>query len=220
MSNDQPNVLLIMTDQHRHDLMSCVGDSIVPTPNIDRIAGRGVRFANAYSSYPVCVASRMAMLTGLYAHQTGVIDNTDFLDWRYRTMAHHFADSGYLTGLIGKMHFGDAHNHGFDYYLSINDWLMYLGPNAYHFANEIASNPHAKDNFFSTVFDTGAGFPDVYDLWDGKGSPWAGQVVQSDFHSMASELPAEDHLDMFVARESSKFLQRYKDQPFFCVLRL
>ncbi len=215
MSADRPNVLLIMTDQHRHDLMTCAGESIVPTPNIDRIARRGVRFTNAYSSYPVCVASRMAMLTGLYAHQTGVIDNTDFLDWRYRTMAHHFADSGYLTGLIGKMHFGDAHNHGFDYYLSINDWLMYLGPNACHFANEIASNPHAKDNFYRTVFDTGAGFPDVYDLWDGKGSPWEGRVTQSDFRSMASELPAEDHLDMFVARESGKFMQRYKDQPFF-----
>ena len=125
MSADRPNVLLIMTDQHRHDLMSCVGDSIVPTPHIDRIAQRGVRFANAYSAYPVCVAARMAMLTGLYAHQTGVIDNTDYLDWRYRTMAHHFADQGYLTGLIGKMHFGDAHNHGFEYYLSINDWLMF-----------------------------------------------------------------------------------------------
>ncbi|MBT7587640.1 MAG: sulfatase-like hydrolase/transferase [Gemmatimonadetes bacterium] len=214
MPNDRTNVLLIMTDQHRHDLMSCVGDSVVPTPNIDRIARSGVRFANAYSAYPVCVAARMAMLTSLYAHQTGVIDNTDYLDWRYRTMAHHFADQGYLTGLIGKMHFGDANNHGFEYYLSINDWLMYLGPNAHHFANEIASNPHGS-SFFNSVFDTGAGFPDVYDLWDGKGSPWAGKVTQSDFRSMASELPAEDHLDMFVARESGKFLQRYKEQPFF-----
>jgi arylsulfatase A-like enzyme len=215
MPADRPNVLLIMTDQHRHDLMSCVGDSVVPTPNIDRIARRGVRFSNAYSAYPVCVSARMAMLTGLYAHQTGVIDNTDYLDWRYRTMAHHFSDHGYLTGLIGKMHFGDAHNHGFEYYLSINDWLMYLGPKAYHFANEIASNPHAGDTFFRSVFDTGAGFPDVSDLWDGRGSPWVGQVTQSDYRSMASQLPAEDHLDMFVARESGKFLQRYKEQPFF-----
>ena len=175
MSADRPNVLLIMTDQHRHDLMSCVGDSVVPTPHIDRIAQRGVRFTNAYSAYPVCVAARMAMLTGLYAHQTGVIDNTDYLDWRYRTMAHHFADQGYLTGLIGKMHFGDAHNHGFEYYLSINDWLMYLGPKAQHFANEIANNPHGS-SFYNSVFDTGAGFPDVYDLWDGRGSPWAGKV--------------------------------------------
>jgi choline-sulfatase len=212
---ERPNVLLIMTDQHRLDLMTCAGKDVVHTPNVDRIAKRGVRLENTYCPYPVCVASRMAMLTGLHAHQTGAIDNTDFLDWRYRTMAHHFAENGYLTGLIGKMHFGDAHNHGFDYYLSINDWLMYLGPQVQHFANEIGSNPPNKEHFFRTMYDTGAGFPDVYDLWDGKGSPWRGHVTQSDFKSMASEIPAEDHLDMFVARESAKFLRRYKDQPFF-----
>ena len=72
MPADRPNVLLIMTDQHRSDLMSCAGDSFVPTPNIDRIARRGVRFTNAYSAYPVCVAARMAFLTGLYAHQAGI----------------------------------------------------------------------------------------------------------------------------------------------------
>jgi choline-sulfatase len=215
MPSRQPNILLVMTDQHRADLMGCAGRDLVPTPNIDRIARQGVRFENAYCAYPVCVASRMAMLTGLHAHQTGAIDNDDHLDWRYRTMAHHFADQGYLTGLIGKMHFADAHNHGFEYYLSINDWLMYLGPQVQHYANEIASNPGAKDLFLRTMYDTGAGFPDVYDLWDGKGSPWAGKVQQYDFRSMASDIPADDHLDMFVARESAKFLRQYRDQPFF-----
>ncbi|MBT3291294.1 MAG: sulfatase-like hydrolase/transferase [Victivallales bacterium] len=214
-TNQRPNVLLIMTDQHRCDFMNCAGWDGVPTPSVDRIARSGVRFENAYGAYPVCVASRMAMLTGLHAHQTGAINNDDTLDWRYRTMAHHFGDSGYLTGLIGKMHFADAHNHGFEYYLSINDWLMYLGPQVQHYANEIASNPPNKNHFLRSVFDTGAGFPDVYDLWDRKGSPWAGNVQQYDFHSMASDIPAEDHLDMFVARESAKFLRRYRDQPFF-----
>ncbi len=131
-TTEKPNVLFIMTDQHRHDLMTCAGRDIVPTPNIDSIAERGVRFTNAYCPYPVCVASRMSMLSGLYAHHTGAINNTDRLDWRYRTIAHHFAASGYLTALIGKMHFNDAHKHCFQYYLSINDWLMYLGPKARH----------------------------------------------------------------------------------------
>ncbi len=128
MKAEKPNVLFIMTDQHRADLMTCEGRDLLPTPNIDRVASRGVRFTNAYCPYPVCVASRMSLLTGLYAHNTGAINNTDRLDWRFRTMAHHFFDQGYLTGLIGKMHFNDAHKHGFEYYLSINDWFMYLGP--------------------------------------------------------------------------------------------
>jgi choline-sulfatase len=204
-----------MTDQHRADLMTCAGRDLVPTPHIDRIAARGVRFENAYCPYPVCVASRMALLTGLYAHTTGVITNKDRLDWRYRTVAHHFAENGYLTGLIGKMHFNDAHKHGFAYYLSINDWLMYLGPKVQHYADEIASHPH-NEYFFRTVHDAGAGLPDVEDLWDGP-SPWVGHVTRSSFESMASKLAPEDHLDMFVARESEKFLKRHREEPFFLV---
>jgi choline-sulfatase len=212
---DGPNVLVIMTDQHRADLMSCAGRDLVPTPNIDRIAARGVRFANAYCPYPVCVASRMAMLTGLYAHSTGAITNLDRLDWRYRTMAHHFAEHGYLTGLVGKMHFLDAHNHGFAYYMSINDWLMYLGPKVRHYANEIANHPLGPQ-FFKTVDDNGAGLPDVDGLWL-KGSPWVGNVEKWNFESMASSLEPEDHLDMFIAREAAKFITRYRRQRFFLV---
>jgi len=214
-TDERPNVLVIMTDQHRYDLMTCAGREIVPTPNIDRIAARGVRFSHAYCPYPVCLASRSALLTGLYAHNTGAINNQDRLDWRFRTMANHFGDHGYLTGLIGKMHFNDAHKHGFEYYLSVNDWLMYLGPKVRHYANEIANHPIAPV-FFDTLVDDGAGFPDVSDLWDGP-SPWVGQVDRLDFKSMASDLDPEDHLDMFIARESTKFLGRYRDQRFFLV---
>ncbi|MHC4368872.1 MAG: sulfatase family protein [Planctomycetota bacterium] len=211
----KPNVLLIMTDQHRADLMTCAGRDLVPTPNVDRIASRGVRFNNAYCPYPVCVASRMALLTGLYSHSTGAITNRDNLDWRYRTMANHFAENGYLTGLIGKMHFVDAHNHGFEYYMSINDWLMYLGPKVQHYANEIANHPLGP-NFFKTVDDSGAGLPDIDGLWL-RGSPWVGNVEKWNFDHMASPLEAEDHLDSFIARESGKFITRYREQPFFLV---
>lgn len=214
-STDHPNVLVIMTDQHRHDLMTCAGRDLVPTPGIDRIAQNGVRFTNAYCPYPVCVASRMSLLTGLYPHNTGAIDNVDPLDWRYRTMANHFSDNGYLTGLIGKMHFNNAHNHGFEYYLSINDWLMYLGPKVQHYADEIASHQHTE-HFFNTVDDSGAGFPDIERLWKGPG-PWVGNVKRYGFDSVASRLQAEDHLDMFIARETEKFLRQYRNQRFFLV---
>ncbi|MFP4581520.1 MAG: sulfatase [Candidatus Sumerlaeia bacterium] len=214
--NRKPNVLIIMTDQHRADFMNCAGWDHVATPNIDRIASNGVRMERAYCPYPVCVASRMSMLTGLYSHTTGAITNEDRLDWRYRTMAHHFGENGYLTGLIGKMHFLDAHNHGFEYYLSVNDWLMYLGPKAQHYANEIASHPLSR-NFTRTVFDHGAGFPDVVDLWEDDHSPWVGNVTESDYKLMASELDLDDQLDTFIARESIKFMERYREQPFMLV---
>jgi choline-sulfatase len=208
----RPNVVVIMTDQHRHDLMGCAGRSEVPTPNIDRIAKRGLRFTEAYCSSPICVASRMSMLSGLAAHTNGVKGNTDRLDWRYRTIAHHFAEQGYLTGLIGKMHFNDAHKHGFEYYLSINDWLCYLGPKQQQYANEIASHP-LSPNFFDSMYDTGAGFPDIEDLWKGP-SPWVGKVERHDFASMTSQLSEEDQLDAFLTRASVKFIQDNREQPF------
>ncbi len=216
MNKRKPNILVIMTDQHRWDYMSCLGSSPVPTPNIDRIAEKGVLFTNAYSPYPVCVASRMSFLTGQYAHTTGAITNEDHLDWRYRTAAHHFSDNGYVSGLIGKMHFGTARKHGFDYYMSVNDWLMYLGPKAGHYADEIASHP-LTEHFTETVYDTGAAFPDVEHVWKDDLSPWRGHVTRSDFRTTASELDPEDHLDMFIARETVSFLETHAEDPCFAI---
>jgi len=216
MKSNRPNILVIMTDQHRADYLSCLGSSPVPTPNIDRIARKGVTFTNAYCPYPVCVASRMSFLTGQYAHTTGAITNKDHLDWRYRTIAHHFNDQGYITGLIGKMHFGTAHNHGFEYYMSVNDWLMYLGSKVQYYADEIASHP-TSENFTQTVYDTGAAFPDLEHVWESDISPWVGHVNRSDFRTMASALDAEDHLDMFIARETVKFIEKHDEEPLFLV---
>jgi arylsulfatase A-like enzyme len=87
---DRPNVLILMSDQHRPDLMTCAGRDMVPTPHLDRIAEHGVRFTNAYCPYPVCVGSRTSFLSGLYAHHHGAVSNELSLDWRTRTIAHHF----------------------------------------------------------------------------------------------------------------------------------
>lgn len=211
----KPNVLIIMTDEHRPDLMTCAGRSTVPTPHLDRIAERGVRFENAYCSNPVCAPSRMSMMSGLYSHNTGVVDNLATLDWRMNTMPHHFAANDYLTALIGKMHFSTAHNHGFEYYMSINDWLMYLGPKVGLYANEIANHTICP-RYLETAADFGSGFPDLEDIWDTIG-PWASQVEHWEYDDVASKMDACDHLDMFVARETVKFLRKYQDQPFFAV---
>jgi choline-sulfatase len=208
-----PNVLILMSDQHRPDLMTCAGRDLVPTPHLDRIAEHGVRFTNAYCPYPVCVGSRTSFLSGLYAHNHGAVSNEMSLDWRTRTIAHHFRDRGYVTGLIGKMHLNQPHLHGFDYHLGFNDWLMYLGPKTQLYANDIASHQHGAQ-FFKTVLDHGSGFPELPYLWS-QGSPWAGKVRLND--KVGSDLEAEDHVDAFVARESTRFLSQFKDHPFFLV---
>ena len=71
----QPNLLFLMTDQMRFDAMSCAGNSVLATPNLDRLARDGVRFENDMCPFPVCVPSRVGMLTGKSMANTGVRGN-------------------------------------------------------------------------------------------------------------------------------------------------
>jgi len=100
----RPNVLVIQPDQHRGTIMRCAGDEQVITPNLDRLAAEGVRFANCASSSPVCSPFRGTFQTGLYPHTHGVDRNNVLLDPKLTTFAEVFAGTGYATGYIGKWH--------------------------------------------------------------------------------------------------------------------
>jgi arylsulfatase A-like enzyme len=73
----RPNLLLFMTDQQRVDSIGAFGNAVAQTPNIDALAARGTRFANAYSQHSACSQSRISMLTGWYPHVAGhrTLDN-------------------------------------------------------------------------------------------------------------------------------------------------
>ena len=61
----RPNILYLMSDQHRFDCVGCSGNGVIRTPHLDRIAREGVRFSSAWSSTPTCTPARSAILTGL-----------------------------------------------------------------------------------------------------------------------------------------------------------
>ena len=64
----RPNVLVLMSDQHKRSCMGSAGDPIAKTPHLDQLAEQSVRFTSAYCNNPVCTASRASILTGLYSH--------------------------------------------------------------------------------------------------------------------------------------------------------
>ncbi len=103
-----------MTDQHAARALGVAGDPAAQTPALDALAARGTRFTNAYCPAPLCVPSRMAFLTGLEPHVSGVRTNDDFLPSDIPTIAHALGAAGYDTRLIGRMHFyGPDQQHGF-----------------------------------------------------------------------------------------------------------
>ncbi|HJZ94864.1 MAG TPA: sulfatase-like hydrolase/transferase, partial [Candidatus Solibacter sp.] len=205
------NVLLLMSDQHRRDCFGIEGKGPARTPNLDNLARSGMRFGSAYCSNPVCTPSRASLLTGLYTHNHQAWSNTTPWPFEHKTMAHYFGSAGYMTALIGKMHFVDAQTHGFDYHLDFNDWYQYLGPKTKLYADELSRA------------NSGSGMPQIDDLWRDQGDPWKdARTLDAREGSVAvgrvSEIPEADHFESFVARETIRFLRTHgKRQPFFAI---
>src|SRR6056297_3126255 len=100
----RPNVLWLFSDQHRFDAMSCAGDPNVETPHLDRLAGEGTRFANAYSTCPLCAPFRATLYTGQYIHTHGVISLFRPLLPVHPELPGTLRVHGYHTSHMGKWH--------------------------------------------------------------------------------------------------------------------
>ncbi len=152
----RPNILFIITDQHRADHVGFMGNDVVRTPNLDAIAERGTVFENAWVSNPVCMPNRSTIMTGRMPSTHGVIFNDRSLEWGASTHVGQFRSAGYRTALIGKSHLQhgmsrnsmtpakgepavrDSHPSGWD---RLEDEEMYLD-----------GNPDWPDDFYG--FDT------------------------------------------------------------------
>jgi choline-sulfatase len=210
-SSRPKNILWLMSDQHRPHALGVDGNPVAHTPNLDNLARSGTRFDQAYCTNPVCVPSRASLLTGLYSHHHGANNNAIPLSFSHKTIAHYLGRAGYMSGLIGKMHFVDAQTHGFDYHLDFNDWFQYLGPKTKIFADELGKR------------NSGSGNPQIDDLWRDFGDPWSGGREDDGRQGLVpvgrvSKLEEQDHFESFVTRESVRFLKNQgKQQPFFLI---
>lgn len=123
-SGTRPNILFIMTDQQSYNMMSCMGNKWLSTPNMDRIASMGYRFDKNYCVNPVCMPSRFSLLTGHYASEVGVKENSSAADiskvkeiTSESALGNIFRKAGYDTLYSGKTHlYGtkDVSEYGFE----------------------------------------------------------------------------------------------------------
>ncbi len=126
------NLIFILTDDHRHDAMSCAGDRFIQTPNMDRLASQGIRFTNAFVTTALCSPSRASFLTGKYVHEHGKWDNINTeLSLEHKIFPQYLQGAGYKTAFIGKWHMNDEIDEsrpGFDRWVSFRGQGVYENP--------------------------------------------------------------------------------------------
>ena len=104
----KPNIIFILTDDHRWDAMSKLGHPVVETPRLDRLSDEGVHFTNAFVTTSLCSPSRASFLTGTYAHTHGVKNNLTPWNNQNVTFLELLKKAGYTTSFIGKWHMPGA----------------------------------------------------------------------------------------------------------------
>jgi N-acetylglucosamine-6-sulfatase len=121
VSSKRPNVVFILTDDQRWNCLGLADNSVMSTPNIDRLGREGVFFRNAFCTTSLCSPSRASILGGLYAHSHGVVNNFTEYPVDLPTFPRQLQKAGYQTAYIGKYHMGEKNDDkrpGFDYFVT------------------------------------------------------------------------------------------------------
>ncbi|MGH9524016.1 MAG: sulfatase family protein [Terriglobales bacterium] len=148
-SGQRPNFVFLLGEGVRYDEMSWAGNPIIKTPNIDRLAREGVAFRNAFVVNALCSPTRATLLTGMYSHTTGVIDNRDrSIPPEFPLISDMLRDAGYEVAFVGKSHVhGSLRDHDWDYYFGFNGQAVYYHPAMYEGSHGQYTGPTFYDGY-------------------------------------------------------------------------
>ncbi len=139
----RPNILFIFSDDHAQQAISAYGSQVNQTPNLDRLASAGVRFANSFVVNSICTPSRATLLTGQYSHLNGVpVFNR--IDGTRDNVAKQLQAGGYYTGVIGKWHLGSDPT-GFDRWIVLPGHGRYWNPSFLVPGREVSLQGHCTE---------------------------------------------------------------------------
>lgn len=116
-----------MSDDHAYQAISAYSNTLIETPNIDRLANEGMLFTNASVTNSICAPSRATILTGKHTHINGKIDNIMPFDTTQVTFPQLFQNAGYTTAMYGKLHFGNNPK-GVDDFMILPGQGHYINP--------------------------------------------------------------------------------------------
>ncbi|MFQ6041662.1 MAG: sulfatase [Candidatus Poribacteria bacterium] len=205
----KPNIILITADHMRHDALACNGNKFIQTPNLDRLAKSGITFSNSFTPNPICVPARASITTGNYPHKcTGFKTNSGKIKDGQPLIAQHFADAGYRTYAIGKLHY-----------------VPYSPPGKPRLLHGFQHAEITEEGRILRQFDPHGlqgGLEDYHDYLYEIG--WGGYerahgVGNNDVHPAPSPLPEEHYVDSWVAMRSIHYIKKHLEvegkSPFF-----
>ena len=183
-----PNVILILADDLGYADVGFQGLKDFATPNIDRLAGSGIRFTSGYVSHPYCSPSRAGLLTGRYQHRFGHIHNPKFragegLPLSETLLPETLVQAGYVSGIVGKWHLGDA--------------------------PRFRPRERGFDEFFGLI---GGG----HDYFKSAGSDAREYLIP--LSENGEDVPVEGYLTQQLTDAALDFVRRHADRPFFLYL--
>ncbi len=207
----QPNILFIYSDQHRADVMGCAGNELVQTPNLDRLASEGVRFAQAWTESPICQPARASLLTGQYPHEHGIIGNfTGECEPAWQTYTRNLQQAGYTTAVVGKTHYSNWPMGKEKEPAPSDEWLKRFGYD--HVVEEFDRYVHINYETPYTKFVQERGDLDSYK----QAIRERFRIGDRHWEAVTSPLPQDLDLTSFLADEAERWLDTQAgDKPWF-----
>ncbi len=220
MTTSAANILLVMSDQHRADLMGCAGDTSVFTPTLDSLASEGVRFSRVSCQGPLCMPSRTSFMTERYVRDHGVYTNWAEIAADTPTYVWALREAGYHTSLLGKAHLyldenltvphiddmaGRLEALGFAEVFETGDKFVSKIPNRYtDFLSDRglldAYKKHIADRSYQGENEDGQNATKCVPMWDSTPMP----------------VPLDAYVDTWHGHEAVKWIEKYdRPGPFF-----
>ncbi len=221
--SEKMNVLFIITDQQRYDHMGCSGNTLLKTPNLDRLSNEGVHFTEAFCTNPTCMPNRATLLTGLYPNVHGVRSNGMILSNKIPTITQALSKRGWHTAAFGKLHhqFNIApYNSSFKSSEHFQDWVFPKKKN--YPVLENFPIPYYGYQEVETVLGHGASLCGHYLDWLEERSPKHAKKMRQrwknfdNFFSVFTEheLPVELYSSAYVTDRTIAFFERYANEDY------
>jgi arylsulfatase A-like enzyme len=220
MAATAPNIVLVMADQHRADVLGCAGDTSAHTPHLDRLAAEGTRFSRVSCQGPLCMPARASFLTERYVRDHGVYTNWAAVAPGTPTYLHALREAGYHTVQLGKAHLSREDEPGITHVDQLAPLLEARGfAEVHETGDKFTISPPSRYN--DSLAERG--LAEVYAryirdrAYQGEGESGRGATKRIPmWDSTPSPLPYDAYIDVFHGDLAVRWIEDYdRDEPFF-----